>query len=367
MWKRLRLQQVFTDLHLVGIYIPIFQKVIHTPAGGYSIIIKLRTGMTATRIMKKAEAIAIGVKAAEITLERIKGDKFRLFVRTEAERFLPNLPVSRNELGIPEVLNSIPFGINADGYQVQLPLFTKSGGSVTLIGGNPGQGKSSAVKIILAGCVNSNSCVIWFDPKSGADANPFKDRVEVVSNPKDPAKFLDYLTRVQEVIYQRNLILSEGYDISILPKIILFIDEWALLSALGTKQQQQLIQTEIRNLAATGRSANVSLVLATQRPTSVNIDVATRELSNNRIAFLVGDTHASEAILGQTGAESKINPLSPGQALVWLDGQLQRTTIYEVPAQLSGWCKNAAGYKITLEQIEKLGEIFRHEHGIEDF
>jgi S-DNA-T family DNA segregation ATPase FtsK/SpoIIIE len=367
MWKRLRLQQVFTNLHLEGIYIPFFQKVIRTPAGGFSIIIKLRTGMTATRIMKKSEAIAIGMKAAEVTLERIRGHKFRLSVRTENERVLPIFPAKNGELGIPEVLTSIPFGVNADGYQVRLPLFSKSGGSVTLIGGNPGQGKSSAVKIILAGCVGTNSCVIWFDPKSGADANPYKDRVEVVSDPKNPGQFLEYLVRIQELIFQRNQIISQGYDISVLPRVVLFIDEWALLTALGTKQEQQLIQTEIRNLAATGRSANVSLVLATQRPTSVNIDVATRELSNNRVAFLVGDTHASEAILGQTGAESKTNPLSPGQALVWLDGLLQRTTIYEVPEQLTTWCKNAAGYKITLQEAEERGEIFRRECGIEEF
>ena len=99
MWKRLRLQQVFTNLHLEGIYIPFFQKVIHTPAGGFSMMIKLRTGMTATRIMKKSEAIAIGMKAAEVTLERIRGDKFRLSVRTENERVLPTYPSGSNELG----------------------------------------------------------------------------------------------------------------------------------------------------------------------------------------------------------------------------------------------------------------------------
>ena len=108
-------------------------------------------------------------------------------------------------------------------------------------------------------------------------------------------------------------------------------------------------------------------MLATQRPTSVNIDVATRELSNNRVAFLVGDTHASEAILGQTGAESKTNPLSPGQALVWLDGQLQRTSLYSVPENLSRQCEEAAGYKITLDRVEELEEVFRRENGIEEF
>lgn len=325
--------------------------------------------MTPTKIQKKAEAIAVGLKRTEVLIEHSRANKYLLTVRGQEKKSLPPLPILQpsEEIGIPHDLSLIPFGVNADGYEVMLPLFTKSGGSTTLIGGNPGQGKSSAVKIILAGCINSNSCIIWFDPKSGADAYPFKDRVEIVSNPKEPNEFLTYLTRVQEIIYQRNQIISQGYRIGVLPKIVLFIDEWALLSSLGTKQEQQLMQTEIRNLAATGRSANVSLVLATQRPTSVNIDVATRELSNNRVAFQVGDTHASEAILGQTGAESKVTPLSPGQALVWLDGQLQRTTLYRVPEELPQICKEAAGFKITLDQVEVYEEIFRRENGIEVF
>jgi hypothetical protein len=46
-----------------------------------------------------AEAIAIGMKAAEVTLERIRGDKFRLSVRTENERVLPTYPAGSKELG----------------------------------------------------------------------------------------------------------------------------------------------------------------------------------------------------------------------------------------------------------------------------
>jgi hypothetical protein len=367
MYKRFRLWQVIQQLNLQGISILLFQQVVKTPAGGYSIKIKMRVGMTPTKFLKKSEAIAVALKAAEVELERIRGNKFRVIVRKQVEKILPQYPANASQPLIPMPLNYVPIGVNADGYPVGLPLFNSSGGTVTLIAGNPGQGKSSALKIILAGCVNSNASIIWFDPKSGADANPYKDRVEVVSDPRNPGQFLDYLVRIQELIFQRNQIISQGFEINALPRVVLFIDEWALLAALGTKQEQQLIQTEIRNLAATGRSANISLVLATQRPTSVNIDVATRELSNNRVAFLVGDTHASEAILGQTGAESKTNPLSPGQALVWLDGQLQRTTIYQVPEQLTTWCKNAAGYKITLQDAEELGEIFSRECGIKEF
>ena len=364
MWKRFRLQQVFTNLRLEGIYIPIFQKIVFTPAGGYSLIIKLRTGMTATRIMKKAEAIAIGMKAAEVELERIKGDKFRLWVRNQIEKVLPQYPIKESQPITPIPLRNVPLGINADGYQVGLPLFNSSGGTVTLIGGNPGQGKSSALKVILAGCVHSNTAIIWFDPKSGFDANPFQSRVEVLSNSQTPEIYLNYLERIQDLILRRNT-LSNREDLEMLPKILIFIDEWGLLSALGSKQLQTQIKTAIRNVAATGRSSNVSLVLATQRPTSTNIDVATRELSGNRIAFQVGDSHGSEAVLGQPGAESKVDPLQPGQALVWVDGQLERTTFYNVPNNLVQICNESQGHKKTLDEVVELESIFRREKGLE--
>ena len=73
---------------------------------------------------------------------------------------------------LPKRTKSIPFGIDLDGYEVRLPLFTEDGGTVSLIGGNPGQGKTSALKIILSGLVDSNTSIFWFDPKNGADANP---------------------------------------------------------------------------------------------------------------------------------------------------------------------------------------------------
>ena len=364
MYKRLKFQMICNQLNLQGVYIPIFQKIVITPAGGYSIKIKMRTGMTPTKFTKKAEAIAVGLKAAEVNLERIKGSTFKVSVRKNSVSVLPEYSFSEVEAIVPKDLGIIPIGVNSDGYQVNLPLFNNSGGTVTLIGGNPGQGKSSALKIILAGCLVSNASVIWFDPKSGIDANPFFGRVEVVSNPQVPELFLNYLERILELILRRNKIHNRD-DLLYLPKIVLFIDEWGLLSALGSKGLQSEIKSAIRNIAATGRSANVSLVLATQRPTSTNIDVATRELSGNRIAFQVGDSHGSEAVLGQPGAENKVEPLMPGQALVWVEGKLQRTTFYKVPESLIKMCDEYVGYKKTLAEVEELEKIFFREKNYE--
>jgi hypothetical protein len=142
------------------------------------------------------------------------------------------------------------------------------------------------------------------------------------------------------------------------------IDEWAMLGTLGTKQQQQEFTNQLRRLVSTGRSSNVSIVLATQRPTSVTIDVATRELSGNRIAFSVGDEHASEAILGIKGAESLVNPLRQGQALTWINGEVSRISLYKVSPDLASDCEDNSGFNYTLDELIQLEEVYAREVGV---
>ena len=78
-----------------------------------------------------------------------------------------------NEIFTPKSISKVKIGKDEMGQDLLLELFSGSGGKVTLIGGNPGKGKSSLIKLLLTGLVNSNYSIIWFDAKSGADANPF--------------------------------------------------------------------------------------------------------------------------------------------------------------------------------------------------
>ena len=137
-----------------------------------------------------------------------------------------------------------------------------------------------------------------------------------------------------------------------------------MLGTLGTKQQQQEFTNQLRRLVSTGRSSNVSIVLATQRPTSVTIDVATRELSGNRIAFSVGDEHASEAILGIKGAESLVNLLRQGQALTWINGEVLRISLYKVSPDLASDCEDNSGFNCSLDELIQLEAVYAREVGI---
>lgn len=134
----------------------------------------------------------------------------------------------------------------ADGYQLSLPIFNASGGTVTLIGGIPGQGKSSALKLIASGFANTSTCLIWLDPKSGSDATDYEARVNVFKDPVSTDEYLSVLRTLCRMALRRNWIASSGFSINLLPRVILMVDEWSLLSALGSKAMQIDTQAELR-------------------------------------------------------------------------------------------------------------------------
>ncbi|QVK19734.1 hypothetical protein KHQ81_15345 (plasmid) [Mycoplasmatota bacterium] len=86
-----------------------------------------------------------------------------------------------------------------------------------------------------------------------------------------------------------------------LPYIVVFIDEFQIITLNSDKAEKNLIE-----LFTQSRKAGIHLVIATQKPTT---DVITPLIKANiptRIAFSVGSHYDSQTILGQPGAE-KLN------------------------------------------------------------
>ena len=92
MYIRWKLGVIFNKLNLEGVSIPIFQRIHKTPNKGYSILLKFHLGMSPTRFLKKKEYIAVGLKASDIELERIKPNIYRLKVRKGIMSVLPEYP-----------------------------------------------------------------------------------------------------------------------------------------------------------------------------------------------------------------------------------------------------------------------------------
>jgi S-DNA-T family DNA segregation ATPase FtsK/SpoIIIE len=93
---------------------------------------------------------------------------------------------------------------------------------------------------------------------------------------------------------------SESPYLSVLPNIVIVIDELADMMMIVGKKVEQLIA----RLAQKARAAGLHLVLATQRP---SVDVLTGLIKANiptRIAFQVSSKIDSRTIIDQSGAES---------------------------------------------------------------
>ncbi len=92
---------------------------------------------------------------------------------------------------------------------------------------------------------------------------------------------------------------NEEFDLSVLPYIVVLVDEMADLMMVAGKD----IEGAIQRLAQMARAAGIHIIMATQRP---SVDVITGTIKANfptRISFQVTSKIDSRTILGEQGAE----------------------------------------------------------------
>jgi hypothetical protein len=196
----------------------------------------------------------------------------------------------------------IPFGVNRDGATASLFLSERH----MLLGGISGAGKSCAVALVLcAAALDPNVDLYLIDPKA-ADMAMFRDRATRYCQ-NDPRAWLECLRTVrgeigtrQQMLAQRNLRKVHTLPEAERPSsIVLIIDELAsLTSELADRVLRDEIRSVLMEILRTGRSADVTVIAATQRPSAEAISGDLRSQFSLGFALKVRSQVETNMILG---------------------------------------------------------------------
>lgn len=169
-----------------------------------------------------------------------------------------------------------------------------------LVAGSPGSGKSTLLKSMIEALLSRRVSVSILDPKI-VDFAEFRPRLgcHVESNPDNFVEFLDQnidrMNQIYNVLAKRGFSSVQQNNASnssrIVPSVI-FVDEWADVISV-----HKSIAKKMLTLCQKGRAAGISVVLATQRPSSSILPGEIKANFTGRVALRVSSDMESRIII----------------------------------------------------------------------
>lgn len=211
--------------------------------------------------------------------------------------------------GEVDLFDGVPFGLTQRGVIIYAPLLESN----WLVGGRPGQGKTSAMRTLLLGAALDPTAELWaFVMGESPDFDPLDPRLSHYRMGIDDAVAADAVQALQDLLDEmerrgrvlgsqpgrppkvsRKLADKPGLG---LHPLVVAIDECHELFQHGSygKQAEDLAVRLIKR----GRKYGIILLLATQSPTKDSIPKeVTRNISCG-VAFAVADHIANDGLLG---------------------------------------------------------------------
>lgn len=224
----------------------------------------------------------------------------------------PALP----DVGTPlRDVDALPLGVDGRGRPVRVSLWDSAGGRALLVSGQPGAGKSNGLQVLLSGLTATSTVLVVLDPKGGRDFAPFGSRIQLVDDATDANAVLGVLDDLVALIQRRGVLAREVQpQLPFVPRVLLVVDEWADLATSDPKVKRT-VDDRLRTILRTGRAFGVSVICATQQPTSDSIDTTARALMQARLAFALPNVDAAKAA-GVLGSETLHATRDKGVALL---------------------------------------------------
>jgi S-DNA-T family DNA segregation ATPase FtsK/SpoIIIE len=224
--------------------------------------------------------------------------------------------------GAVDVFKGVPFGKTLRGEPMVAPVMERN----TIAGGMPGQGKSSAARIIMIGAALDPTAElrIWV-PDSNFDFEVFRPRCSryvMGAEQEDIAAILTDLRELHAEVQRRGQLLIDheqpqvnrdlaNRNIGLHPLFCLLEEAHVAIQhkTFGAEISQLLV-----DIVRLGRKRGIHLIVSTQAPTKDSMPRDVTRNCSNGIAFAVGDHVANDALLGQGAyrAGHRATELIPG-------------------------------------------------------
>ncbi|MFC5831417.1 hypothetical protein [Nonomuraea insulae] len=208
--------------------------------------------------------------------------------------------------GTTDVFKGVPFGRTLRGDPMIAPLMERN----TITGGMPGQGKSSAARVIMAGAALDPTAElrIWV-PDANFDFECFKRRCSrYVMGAEDEKieRILFHLRELYAEVQSRGGLLIEYQEPAVTRKLasagvglhplICLLEEAHI--AITHKTHGEEISELLKDIVRLGRKRGIHLIVSTQAPTKDSMPRDVTRNCSNGVAFAVGDHVANDALLG---------------------------------------------------------------------
>ncbi|WP_229857626.1 cell division protein FtsK [Amycolatopsis acidiphila] len=292
---------------------------------GTHAVLRLPAGVTAEKIARRRADLATGLHrlAKEVwpttgaeagILDLWVADKGALAEGAGAYPLLTD--------GVVDVFKGAPFGKTLRGTPILAPLMERN----TICGGMPGQGKSSAARVMMAGAALDPTAElrIWV-PDANFDFEAFRPRCSRYAMGAEDEKIEEILHHLRELhaeVQARGELLIRfevpAVTRELASKNVGLHPLFCLLEEAHVAIQHPVYGAEISKLLVDivrlGRKRGIHLIVSTQAPTKDSMPRDVTRNCSNGVAFAVGDHVANDALLGQGAyaAGHRATELIPG-------------------------------------------------------
>lgn len=281
---------------------------------GPALEVKVPVGRHAEQLAAAAPALADALRVPEVRATRIMPGvvQFILVQQDPLGGALPPWPPALLPPGrcATSIRRPVPVAVAEDGTVVALELFSSS----LLIGGQPGAGKSVMLWLAVLGvALDPQTQLYVIDGKGGVELGALHDYGRADGFAIDQGEAVVLMEGLLAEVLQRQrrlraLRLRKTDEAGgLFPPLVLVIDELAEVMTTGNRDLDRQAQQLLRRLLAVGRASGLTVLAATQKPSTDTVPSGVRDLIRYRVALRTGNRYSSVAILGD-------DPVSNGAA-----------------------------------------------------